>query len=695
MAWTPRNVICVIRNAPTAITCTSETQFIHVNNKLILDDSHILFDVILEMSICPTTGRPAIDLALNHLTSRKAFFCETFTLKLNAGSASITGQITTLKNIFVNAETGSDLNDGTTGATAVATIQTALNLLVNIGQYVECVVIQLEGSKSFNVGTTLNFFPASSFAGKFIFRGQQQNIINDTVQSIVGFGPNNTFQRVTGSVGNYGPSVYLSKFIWNRTQDEVFVIKDNTNIDIDTIAGDTPSDFGPGEPSVAFNIGDSFTLFETGTDVEFGQRVTINNPQGNPIQFDNIHFVATSDEAQWVNPFVQSVTYRGCWLDARHPVAFYSESEPCYFGSCNILGCYSENVSVATYFTDFEQGTCVRSKSMWLNGPEIRFSEACSVLFLYATNAVARSITTRNASLLGLSIWIENNARQGIYIGGSSTCAFHNTLIESSIQSNNVHLFEVDECCVVYFTGTCELLQNAPGTQRGCLNIRSSSRVYLETSNNVVNLISAGTEVINVNGLSLFVIGGANINIQTTAAAGLASSCLTFQNSLCHIFPFTPSGLTMTQTNQSTVPMISMVNDSSLFLTQGNVASSLNGNTTSANGVLYALRNSKITMTASSPLTIQNASSAPAIVCRYNSTLVLSNNGYTFNTPSPAPILEIRQGSSGSSTNPRNNTGGGANNSLQLGGNAIQSSPAVTANDLASGIPENCFYFSI
>jgi hypothetical protein len=332
-------------------------------------------------------------------------------------SAVSSRQILDTITIFVNAESGSDDNNGLTSQTAVNTIQTGINIL---GTFLaKNGVLQLEGNSAFDLGNnpSLDFFPATSFVGNIVVRGTQLDLIDDTVTSIPtpsGIGPFDTWTVINGTNGGYPISDYLSHFVHNTTQDRIYTVLDNGASSVDTITGNNaPNGLGD-----AWTIEDSFTLFKVQTILEFSGILSIINPTNSEVTFEYI-WVLPEAGASWNNVVLPVTTFRGCRLDVN--------SERAYTGTMNIEGCYSKNVTpVETLFCPAEQDVCRRIDSFWLDGPSIVFSNTCSAIFMNCTNSIQENIFSFNISVesgefQGFSIMISNSLSHTLMLCNQST----------------------------------------------------------------------------------------------------------------------------------------------------------------------------------------------------------------------------------------------------------------------------------
>jgi hypothetical protein len=184
--------------------------------------------------------------------------------------------------IYVNAQTGSDDNNGLSSETAVFSVQSGLDIM---GTFLAREgILQLEGSVPFDFGdnAVLNFFPAAVFMGSITVRGTPSNTIQDTVASITNIGPFDTWNRITGISGNYPVSAYAQSFIRNDTTNRVFAVEDNAAGTVDTIAGNDV--FSGNVP--AWTVGDTFTLLQIRNVLQFSGLLVLETSNSANITFE-------------------------------------------------------------------------------------------------------------------------------------------------------------------------------------------------------------------------------------------------------------------------------------------------------------------------------------------------------------------------------------------------------------------------
>lgn len=596
--------------------------------------------------------------------------------------------------IYINASTGEDNNDGLSSATAVASIQRGLNILSTY--YARNGILQLQGSSAFMVSDILDFYPASSFIGNIIIRGEKFDSIQDNVALISGFGPFSTWNRITGVNGGYNVGFYSKSFVHNETNDGVYVIKTNTAVTIDTIVGDIDEfDRSSYQPPVPWNVGDRFSLFTTQTRISFTGILRINNPHCVPITFEYVHVEPLNDGDQWKNPLTPVVTFRGCIMDSRASV-----EDASYAGSMNISGCFTENTLTQSYFTGFENNACVNTWSFWSNGPTINYGTCgCFSLFLYlTTNVVAATnvIGVRSSDFFGLSILAENigNVVNVIYIRQNSSYYMKYVDISATCTGST---FTTGDATYGYINQVNLTQASSTGSS---LAVGNACNMFALGQ---VNIITAGTGV-SISGMGYLLCQG---NVTLTSTSPNRSCIIVSQKSSFH----TQAGnFTCTQTVPSTVAMFS-VNIHSVFnnsstttimsadtsgsvitVTRGSMVSfgnnSLTLTNTGSGRIINAVYNSHVIIDGPATANISNSGN-DIITCSMNSELTVNTPG-TLDLDTTGTSIVLRRGSRGVTNRLITNSSGPV---LECGSLGIVA--GTTNNDIGvGGIFEQCIWYS-
>ncbi len=341
----------------------------------------------------------------------------------------VTPQLTlTDITIYANAATGSDLNDGLTSATAVQTIQKAIDLLQDYPAIVG--IVQLEGNTSFNIGSSLKFFPSSNSIGRFIIRGTKRDIINDTVASIPAstIGPFNTWTTINGTTGGYTISDYVTYFIENTTKNRIYSVLDNGTSSVNAITGgEAPNDLGP-----PFDVGDSFNLFKTQSTLTFNGEFVIDNPSNTMVTFEYVTLFPGIPETSWINPTMCVTKFRGCFMRMNSLIGAYR-------GSFVLEGCFSDNTTSGSpyVFCTGDPDICRKIDSFWLDGGRMVFTDICSVNYLNCTNApltptVSATVTIQSSDFQGYSMKINSQSNYQIFITDGSNFGMENIESENT-----------------------------------------------------------------------------------------------------------------------------------------------------------------------------------------------------------------------------------------------------------------------
>ena len=487
--------------------------------------------------------------------------------------------------IFANAATGNDSNDGLTSATAVATIQKAIDLLGNYSAIVG--IVQLEGNTSFNIGSSLKFFPSSNSIGRFIIRGTQRDVINDTVASLPAstIGPFNTWTTINGTIGGYTISDYLTHFIQNTTKDRIYTVLDNGTSSVDCITGTgAPNDLGP-----PLSVGDSFTLFKTQNVLSFNGEFVIDNPSNTMVTFEYVTLLPGLAETNWINPTLCVTKFRGCSMGVSSLIGAYR-------GSFKLEGCFSNStISGSPYtFCTSDPDVCRKIDSFWVDGPNMVFSDICSVNFLNCTNApltptFSSTVNVVSSDFQGYSIKINSQSNYQLYITEGSNFNVENIEAENSaLVSFPCNPFEIDGS---YGKITNSRLTNiANQTNNSALNFTFGVSVYL-----------LGDHILESTGRCLVSLGGSEVvllgNITATSTTGVKSVVSLDLNSsfICRLNSSTNVIRFENSVADSNEPLIKLTSGSTFSIsTQGSTVTNQSEFIARNSSIFEASANSKV-----------------------------------------------------------------------------------------------------
>lgn len=509
------------------------------------------------------------------------------------GPSNNSGIILDSITVFINEETGSDLNNGLTSATPLKTIQKGIYIL---GKFTAREgILQLEGNVPFNLGTNpvLDFYPATRFIGSIIVQGTLINNINDTVTSIPspsGVGPFDTWSKLNIMNGGLIPFDYVKSFIKNNTQNRIYTILSNSNSSIDVITGNNALN-GLHDP---WNIGESLTLFKIKNIIQFSGELKILNSSNVNITFQYIWIKPAALPSTWNNVKLQVITFRGCRMDTN---SFRS-----YTGSMILEGCYSENRNFETIFSPIEQNTSKIFNSVWLNGPGTEFNDTCSAFFVYSTDCLSinSSFNIQSADFEGFSIKMTGitshvgmNIQNGsifklsnISLENISSITFPISLIESSggkgvinnlniinnsTQSNNscielafsstlhlsgsTYLQSTGRCINLNGGSSLDVFSNPlnmkinPITNRPLINLDNNSRMSIRLSNDHIHVYEALNPIPTSNSSLIIVQTGSSFSLNNNSGNG----SVTFLSNSGSIFSIINSYLSILTTSGNTI----------------------------------------------------------------------------------------------------------------------------------------------
>jgi hypothetical protein len=324
---------------------------------------------------------------------------------------------------------------------------------------------------------------------------------------------------------------------------------------------------------------------------------------------------------------------------------------------------------------------CLRTESLWLEGPTIQMQDNCLLQFFKSTNCTASGVVLNPQSFRGSSWMIENSAGDGIAIEASTAYELRNIVIDtngltSGISFGNNSFGFIDSINVT--TGSA--------STRGCLNLNLNARLTL-TGNIILDTETFAIRFFQANG---------NLAVYPRGVVSITSSSTTLPVILMELATvvFRSDGNTtsfsITQSAASTAPVIDMVAGSTFKIRRTGtsmIVPTFAGNTTDA--LISANNLSSVLLNGGTTMSFTNAGGGSCLQCSNSSTCSLSFPGANaFDTTGTAIVLQ--SASSGSSTVTRINLSG---LSLKCGDNAAGA--ATTQNDLGAGTPENCFYFSV
>jgi len=508
----------------------------------------------------------------------------------------------------------------------------------------KCTIQLPPGTIDLGTDPMLNFFPGVRNCERIVVRGTRENTITDTVAGIGDHGPFDSWKSANGTTGGYTPSAYAKQFIHNMDQDRVYVVKDNTNSNIESLTGDPSTDvitsdferphrpFGVSSHETRDNgwhIGETFQLYTLGTVLTYDGAAEMNIPFG-MIEFEDLHFNgAVNSTVQLPEGTPHRVQFRGCRLDSAVEIVT-GEEKASFSGSMFILGCHIRGLVNRTFFNGYKRGDCVSSESTYMDRSSVVHMSNCYSLFTYIFDA-PNSNNVFDADFFGYGIMIEEAQGEACYWFNS--CKIH-----------IIHL----ECVRTVKNGYGYGLHHDTSTNGYIRNLK----IHLDgpTYENIPSWQGVG--IYAEENTHVFLGGYVDIT---------ANTCLLLNWGSSIIVKF-PSGLPITHTNRF------IAKDYLAFLQWG----------------------AKVRFISSVTYTYAFESETDGFILTDNSDLTLPQH-MTVNTTNT--FVTLQSGSSAQSFHSNAsfvNLGGGA--AVQVGGNPA--GPWFTQNDLNAATPQNTFFYT-
>lgn len=612
----------------------------------------------------------------------------------NPIDSNTSGVVMSALTIYANAGTGSDTNDGLTPATAVQTIQRALDVISTYLVYNG--TIQLLGNTPFDLGTdsNLNFFPATTRVGNLVIKGTRLNEVNDTVASFAhNIGPFNTWTQVTGTTGGYTASLYQGWFVQNNTKNTFYSILDNAVGTVDTIAGDG----APNGQIDAWTNGDSFSLYTLESVITFSGTIDILNSSNDTVRFQDV-WIQPSSGATLKNPLLPVTTYNACRMD--------TNSQLSYTGSMNLNGVYSENTLTGTIFCALETGAYRIFNSVWVNGPEVQMNNVSSASFFNSTNGLANAdsrsfvvegtFTGYSMSLTGFEGAVVIEIVAGIY-------NFNNLYAENTAASTNPSSPVQNSRLFNCGSSSSGVLQNAELIQHSTANSQPQIVVIgfngrLDVRETQIWTNDSGTS----SGAVLRAFGGAIISIFSetlTVTSNNSDPLIDLENnSICAI----RANIAYVNSWTNTAGEVCRLDEHSFFSMEAQSTAAVSFTANSSTAIFDLNTGSSVDinlLSAGTNVSFTNTNlNGSGILCNHGSKCNISSVGtITYSTNQSGGSITkgtvVLLHASLASFQQAITDGGGGNVNVLIYGLVVVAGPgpySTTVNDFAAGTPQNC-----
>lgn len=394
----------------------------------------------------------------------------------------------TTATVYINTDTGNDVNDGKTPSTAVATLPRALAVLQqSVGGALA--TVQLAGVAPLNLGTDpiVQLGPLVMRFSRIRIRGTPGIPIQDTVLSI-STGTNN-WQQVTGTTGGYVANAYQRHFVRNERNGRTFVVEQNGAATLDTIVGPVVFDISQPQPPMSvvspetpWIIGDTFTVFQATSVIQWNGGLVLDIPYG------TLLFEALSFEPGVIDSYLSApdgpqhrVEFEGSHItltDTTVLLAFIRGSV--FMRGVHAAGAVGDNTRLFGKRT----GSCIQTESLWLENGVVAYSGTCASLWFRYDTTTGSSPTwalfiTEGAQFYGFSIQITEPVFAAVGVTSGSSAFF------LELRAIRTSVFDPGFGFIGIFHASNVVLQNIYTDCTGCLvalDVVSSSDVNVQGS---------------------------------------------------------------------------------------------------------------------------------------------------------------------------------------------------------------------
>lgn len=360
----------------------------------------------------------ATTLALTIVSLANSNDTSTLVEKVNTESTEMITMIKSLVNpveafsVWADSDLGDDSNAGTSAGSPVKTLQRAIEVLETTVAADSC-MIYLSGISPFYLGngTTLDFSVVERRCQKVVIKGTRENVVSDTVAALNPIEPFGAWSNVVGESGNYAED-YTEHFVENLDRGYVYVVRNNSAGDFDTIAGDVDNIPSFDVDRKSWVVGERYELFKVSTTITWIGDLDLVIPKaGEFLIFDSLILDPEEDESPWNNPFgfESFVEFRGCRMITK------STTSGTYRGSMYLRGVFIDGMTNVLFNSDLYDSR-LRAISVWSQSAGINWSGDGYACFVYATQGTFVTLTSTAGFFAGYGLFIEDPTDWGLQL---------------------------------------------------------------------------------------------------------------------------------------------------------------------------------------------------------------------------------------------------------------------------------------
>lgn len=326
-----------------------------------------------------------------------------------ASNRAVSNAISPERVIFFNPVSGNDGNSGTTTAGAVRTFAHALSLFGD-GTFLNCTLVVIQNWIVSPEEQPLNFFPAVRQCRYFTVRGVEYNVHNDIVDAVYTVEPlTYNWTAVVLQTGGLSPSLYQGYFVENVNQSRVYVVDDNEDVNMTTIAGYWFEGV-PGLPSPpqevsqeAWLVGEHLRVFTVATQIAWTGVLLVDVPFGQ-VTFRSLLFMPLTPGSAMRTP--DGTDYKVIVEASR--LGCQSNNIASYQGSLMFRGCSAFGVAPEALFIASDLDQVTLADSIWMDECSASCTGICNFRFIKSTNSPGDGLVMRGAILTLYNVYISS-----------------------------------------------------------------------------------------------------------------------------------------------------------------------------------------------------------------------------------------------------------------------------------------------